>query len=153
MRAYYRPFVLEDFISVMDLDLRQADTEEIEAASGFSWKVALQLSVQYSQHCWVVIYNNKIEAVFGVAEETPEIGVPWFVATNKFSQFSYRVARQSKEVIQQMLKLYPTLRNYVSAKNFESVRWLKWLGFELSKDYTYLRDPVVPFIEFQMRRK
>jgi hypothetical protein len=153
MRAFYRPFILEDFLAVLEMDLRQSDREEIEAATGWHWKTALQFSLQYSTRAWVIIYDNKIEAVFGLSEENPHVGVPWLVATTKFAGFSFRVARESKAVIKLMLDVFPTLSNYVSAKHFESIRWLKWCGFTLAEDYTYLHDPRIPFIKFSMRRQ
>lgn len=152
MKAYYRPMVLSDFIEVTSMRLRQADIEEVEAATGLGWQTALLNAVRCSTHTWVIIYDNRIEGVFGLGEYGPTVGVPWLLATNRFASFSYRLARQSGEVVELMLGLYPTLTNRVYAKHRDAIRWLKWLGFKFKDEYVYLKDRDVPFIPFVLRR-
>lgn len=153
MEAYYRPYKEEDYSEVLRMQLRELDIEELEAASGLDWKVALNHSVCYSPEMWVIIYRGKIEAIFGIGDGADEvIGVPWFVATNKFDSFSFKVGKQSKEVLKMMLSFYPILQNYVYSKHFVAIRWLKWLGFTVSDEYVYFFDKNVPFQKFTMRR-
>lgn len=158
MKAYYRPFKGEDYIEVLNMQLREADKEELEAATGFYWNDALKLAVRNSRHTWVIIYRDKIEGIFGLGDGIGGLGdeighgIPWFVATNKFDSFSFTVGKQSKEIIKMFLKIYPRLENYVYSKHFTAIRWLKWLGFIVSNEYVYFNDKNVPFQKFYMRR-
>lgn len=151
MKAYYRSFKTEDYIEVLNMQLRELDIEELEAATGWAWKKALQYSVSTSRYTWVIIYRGKIEGVFGLGDSY-RIGVPWFVATNKFDSFSFAVGKQSKEIIKMFLEIYPYLQNYVYAKHFTAIRWLRWLGFTVNNEYVWFYDKYVPFHKFTMRR-
>ena len=151
MKAYYRSFKTEDYIEVLNMQLRELDIEELEAATGLNWKDAFKWSIRNSKHTWVIIYNRKIEGVFGLGDNDC-IGVPWFVATNKFDSFSFAVGKQSKEIIKMFLEIYPYLQNYVYAKHFTAIRWLRWLGFTVNNEYVWFYDKYVPFHKFTMRR-
>ena len=132
-RSYYRPYNPKtDYEEVINLQLRQSDIDEIRASSGLTPKEALiiSLSVVPTGDLFVVIHDNKIEGVFGVETN----GVVWFLATDKFKEFAYSFAKESKKWVQVMLEKYSFLHNYVSIHHQESIQWLEWLGFAI--DYT-----------------
>lgn len=153
MRANYRPLMKDDLIKVCNLDLRNADKEELEAASGAPWKEALANSVAGSDISWVITLDDEIVGVFGLSELEPHVGVPWLVATDKLGQFSFRFAKESKLVIELMLMLYPVLINFVYSKHTEAIRWLEWLGFSVDREVqVYIGNHQVPFYPFGLRR-
>ncbi len=139
-----------DFDTVLNLNLRQPDVDELRASLGLETKDALLFSLSVSKYTWVLIHDEKIEAVFGLAEHSPEIGVPWFVATDRFDEFKFFFARYSKKVIKTMLKLYPNLVNLVSTDHSDSQQWLEWCGFTLDNRLFNLYSPNVHFRLFYM---
>lgn len=145
MRSYYRLMREDDLDEILSLDLRKADKEEAWASTGMSPAEALILSIKSAMLTWVVVHEDKIEAVFGLSYE----GAPWFVATDKFKEFSYSFAKQAKEVVGLMLEICPKLANYVDSRHHESIKFLKWLGFDVDEEHPYyFADPSVPFYKF-----
>lgn len=141
---------LEDIIEVLSLDLRQADREEAKAFVGVPPMEALVYCLEDSVDVWVVIHEDKIEGVFGVAL-VPGHGVPWFVATDKFREFRITFAKESKTVVRSLLKRYEKLINFVDSRHTASIKWLRWLGFEVDEDIEhFFSDPEVPFYQFKL---
>lgn len=127
--SYYRPYNDKiDFHKVVNLPLRELDEKEVRASSGYRPKEALTISLAISKKTWVVIHKKEIEAVFGVSRGA-EGGVPWFLSTDKFNEFTYSFAKESIKLIKDMLDEYKYLYNFVSVEHIEAIRWLKWLGF------------------------
>lgn len=151
-RSYYRPLRSpEDLQSIFALDLREADVEEIKASTGYNPVEALRFSIDLSEKVWVVIHEDKIEGVFGVVRKETG-GVPWFVATDKFKEFRWTFAKESKKLVKELLEEYGTLANFVMASHKESIKWLEWLGFKLSLVTFPLCDPNVLFHYFVMEK-
>ena len=155
MDVSYRPFVMEDFIEVLDArKVREIEKEELEASSDRHWKEVLCSSLSTSDHLWVIISNGKIEGVFGLVV-CDDVVVPWFIGSVRLNTFSYRFAKESRNVIKMWKEMYPDkeFRNYVYSKHFEAKRWLKWLGFTISDEYVYRKNKDVPFQIFHMNRR
>lgn len=151
MKAYYRPYKAEDYEQVLKMKLRNNDILELEVMSGRTWQEALKFSVLLSKCTWVIIYKNKIEGIFGIGEWDDNKGTPWFVATNKFDNFSYAVAKQSKQVLEMMFQIYPYLWNYIYANHFVAKRWLQWLGFTIEDNIRWIDNH--PFQKFYMKKE
>lgn len=153
MTTYFRPLKKEDIIEVLSLDLRQADRDEIKACIGTGSAEAIAWSLQNSVDAWVVIHKDKIEGVFGACLASFK-GIPWFLATDKFSEFRITFMRQSLDFIMWLIDRYEHLENYIDSRNEKSIRWLKWLGFTVDEDIEYfMDDPNVPFYKFSMTKE
>lgn len=150
MVTSYRRFEPSDLEDVLSLELRQKDIDEAWAFSGIDPTLALAWSLKNSEEKWVVVHKGKIEGVFGVVPGKG-YGIPWFVATNKFNKFRITFAKTSQEVVAMLLKRYHTLMNFVDSRHKASIRWLRWLGFDVdnTRDY-YFCSPYVPFYEFKL---
>lgn len=138
-----------DLDEILNLDLRQADKNEIEASLGVSWKEGLERSLDNSVITWVVIYKENIEGIFGLGQ-IKQIGVPWFLATDKFNEFKFAFARTSLEVVhKEMLRRYNKLVNFVDSRHLDSIKWLTWLGFKIDiLHHFYFYDKNIPFYMF-----
>jgi hypothetical protein len=138
MKHELRLYSSDDLETVMNLPLRKHDYEECQATTGLtdSKDILLQCLV-YSKITWVGLYQGKIECVFGLGEQSKDIGIPWFLSTDKFNEFKLIFGRESIKVVQTMLTLYPFLTNIIDSRNTESIKWLKWLGF-----YVDINHPV-----------
>jgi hypothetical protein len=130
-----RPYTPDDFETVINLKLRQADADEITALTQLNVKDSLTQCIKYSKHTWVGLYNGTIECVFGLGEVNSQIGVPWFLSTDKFNEFKIAFGKESKRVVDTMLALYPNLINLIDSRNSVSINWLKWLGFTIEYNH------------------
>lgn len=110
--------------------LRQADIDEIRAASGLDPETALRLSRQVSSLCFTVFGESKQIAMFGVrAEDNPSIGRIWMLGSDEIHDHRFGFLRMSKPWVALLQERYPILYNYIDARNSAHIRWLDWLGF------------------------
>jgi hypothetical protein len=117
--------------------LRQADAEEIRAATGLSPAFAVAYSIAHSKHAQAVLLDDKPVALFGVGESAGPgghlIGIPWLVATDEIERHPVRFFRTSKKIIAGIREKYDCLMNWVDTRNSLSIRWLEWAGFSLGE--------------------
>jgi hypothetical protein len=113
--------------------MRQADREEVSAASGRSPAGALVYSLRKSAVAWTVLIDGRPECLFGVGDVNilAGVGCPWLLGTDAVEKNYRAFLRGSVDCRDQLLSMYPTLRNFVDARNVVSIRWLRWLGFRL----------------------
>jgi hypothetical protein len=90
--------------------------------------------------------------MFGVARLSllTRNGAVWMLGSDKIDEFPITFLRHNKEYIQDMAEGYDLLVNYVDSRNKKSIRWLKWLGFEI-----FPAEPAgilgIPFHRFEKR--
>jgi len=130
--------------------MRQADRDEIAAASGRSPAAALAFSLRKSSQAWTAVIDGRPEVMFGVADLNilAGIGAPWLLGTDSVERNYRQFVRRSVSWRDQLLGRYPVLRNFVDDRNKVSIRWLRWLGFKFS-------DPIMfggyAFRAFELR--
>lgn len=132
--------------------LRQADLDEIEAASGRDPLTVLRMSVSMSTHSWAVEIDDKISVLMGVCplSMVGGTGVPWLLGSPAIERNAGAFIKQTLVYIPLMLEAYPHLFNLVDARNSKAIRWLKRAGFTLY-------DPIahgpsnLPFHPFEMK--
>lgn len=119
--------------------LRQADIDEIRAASGLDPQTALILSRQVSSMCFTVFGEGRQIAMFGVRpEENPSIGRIWMLGSDEIHDHRFGFLRRSKSWVDFLQDRYPILYNYIDARNSVHIRWLHWLGFSfINEEHSY----------------
>ena len=78
-------------------------------------------------------------------------GVIWMVATDDlFSNKKYRIQliRKGRKWVDNLLKKYKILYNFVYAENDSAIKWLKSLGFTFIKYHEHYGLQGKPFYEF-----
>lgn len=108
-------------------NLRQADRQELETASGISAPEALKAACFASEFLCVGWVDECPAFVFGVAGQ----GVLWMCGTDAISTAVLPIFRLAQKVIAYLLKHYPRLHNQVDCRNRLHLRWLRLLGFSL----------------------
>ena len=111
--------------------LREADLQEIKASVGKDPLVILKNGIAWSDPCYTIIDKVNPLAIFGVVPDlhTASVGRIWFLGSDELFNHSYKFLRHSREWIDKLHQRYPTLWNYVDARNEVHIRWLKWCGF------------------------
>lgn len=114
--------------------MRQADQEEVFAASGKSPAGALIYSLRKSAHAWTALIDGRPEVMFGVGDISilGGIGAPWLLGTDAVEEHYVAFIRLSVSFRDQLFTRYPIMRNFVDDRNKASKRWLQWLGARLS---------------------
>ena len=74
-------------------------------------------------------------------------GCPWLLGSDLVARHALAFARRNRAMVASWLRTYPVLRNHVDARNFQAIRWLRWLGFEVkpAMPYGVRRLPFDPF--------
>lgn len=113
--------------------IRKEDAEEITAFNGGNVRDILTKTPDMNKNAWVWERESKVHAIFGVnpVPNMDRVGVIWMLATKTFDDHFMVFAAACKAVVATMIGNYEYLFNYVHVENKKSIRWLKWLGFDV----------------------
>lgn len=114
-------------------NIRDEDVAEITALDNGNVRDALYETPDLEKNAWVWEREGKVHAIFGVnpVEGLDKVGVIWMLATKTFDEHFMVFAAACKVVVEHMIKNYEYLFNYVYVENRKSIKWLKWLGFDI----------------------
>lgn len=101
----------------------------------------MQRSMANSAHVWIGEIEGKVVAVWGLIPPTimSDIAYLWLYPTKDMHSHIITFIRQSRHVIQMMLKEFPTIVGHCKIENLRGQQWLRWLGAEFG-------DPINNFI-------
>lgn len=133
-------------------NMRQADIDEVMAASGREPKRALSLGVLCSPQSWTMLVDGKPVAIGGVFSINVIYGegVPWILGTTDLESNMKSFLRISKEYLELVLRYHSYLSNYVDVRNELAIKYLKWLGFSIGEPepFGFMKKP---FRKFELR--
>ena len=129
----------EEVLQFIADNMRQADIEEVAASHGHTPIQALCEGVKISDSCVVAIANDEPVAVFGLVRGCvlSGYGTPWALGTDSLFEYKKSFMKWSRVLLAMMLNEFDHLENFVHVKNQQSVRWLKWLGFQFEEPQPY----------------
>lgn len=151
---------LEDVYDVLFMDLRDADIREIKDYSGDTPQEALAKIISF--HDSMFLIKDEYERTLGIYGTSPREdeelqGEIFFLATDDlFKENKYQVLKYSKDIVRDLMEMgeYQVLCNYVSSENTGSIKWLKWIGFEVYENKeVFFENPKVPFYFFKLERR
>lgn len=123
--------------------LRRQDIDELEAVHGSGCDVAgiLTRAVTISQHCVVGLSHDTglPMVIFGVAPAAwdKNIGVIWMVGTDELFRHRRNLLVEGRLYVEEYLKTFRVLLNFVDVRNSASIRWLSRLGFTFAPPEPY----------------
>ena len=133
-------------------NIRAEDAAEVKAVSYLSPGEALEMSFFVSDPCHTILYKDEPVGCFGVAPMGEGKGSPWLLATDRIKDMPMYFIRSSKQYIENMLKEYKFLENWVALDNTISIKWLKWVGFKIEEPEVYGLNGEL-FCRFWLRRE
>ena len=130
--------------------MRAADVRECWAMNHFAPLDALKHSMYYTNSPKTGLYNGKVICIYGVGKITylSKEGIPWMLTSNLVDTHYREFLRRGEGLIIDMKKEAAVLLNMVDARNYKSIRWLKWLGFTIHDPVPFGPDGMLfhPFI-------
>lgn len=133
--------------------LREADRDEVRASHGAQVDLVrvVRQSVELSSHVFAAERDGRLIALWGFVPLSllTGVGVPWALGTDEMFRIGPSLTRLAKASLRLMAPVYPTLRNYVDARNTRSVAWLERIGFEIGEAVPY-GAAGLPFHPFRM---
>jgi len=131
--AFVRKAELIDAIELAPR-LRKIDREEIKAASNISCLEALVTPFTFETaktYSVVKTETDEVLGMFGSAPANdPEYGVAWLLSCEDLYRHTKEFVKQSPHWINEMGQGYTYLYNFVDKRNWKSLKWLQYLGFE-----------------------
>lgn len=131
VKPFVREAKLTDIAYLAD-NIRECDKQEVFAMSGITPEQAFLDGYSHSDTPYVVEWQGKAIAMFGVSGDKNKVGIPWMLATNGIKGIRKQFIRGCKPYVEAMHTEYPVLTNYVWAENSLHIAWLQWLGFKFA---------------------
>jgi hypothetical protein len=125
---FVRPAKLVDAL-ILGANIRECDRWEIWHLARKAPADAFLDGYRTSDDPYVIEWQGKPIAMFGVSGNKGSIGVPWMLGTDDIKKIKKALLSQCKDYLERMHVDYPTLTNFVWSKNLVHIAWLKWLGF------------------------
>lgn len=153
MIPYTRPAIPADIGSIAE-NLRQADKEEIQAASGKPPGLILGHSYLVSRPCMTLVgRDGNPMGMWGVVPDGkyPEAGRIWLLGTDDLVEDSLnrvRFLREAGHHLSSVAQRYQVLFNFMDARNVVHRRWLQWLGFVFVAEHPSYGAEGRSFLEF-----
>lgn len=125
------PETVEEAVRFIAENLREADRAELKASSDGDPEEIPMESYGLSTRSWLILDRTNLPVgIFGVAPAlAPGVGIVWLLGTPGIEREAVAVARQTRKFVAEMHQDYPTLWNFVDARNELAIRWLLWSGF------------------------
>ena len=127
----------EHDIEVVARNMRVRDVEEIKAASGRCPLDSLRAAFTDSALVWAACNERGPFVIFGVNHFFADVGAPWLLATDDLAKHRRQFLSVTPAYIDQMHQQFPVLINYVDARHTDSIRWLRWCGFDIAPAETH----------------
>jgi len=134
--------------------MRRDDVNEILYSHQSTPEAALKAGFFANGVCWTALIDGKPAIMFGVTDRSllTGTGTPWLLSTDEIKHIKKAFILESKKYIIEAMKGRTALVNYVHAGNAQSIKWLKWVGFDL-EDKTPMGPAGEDFHRFSMRAK
>lgn len=129
--------------------IRASDRKEIYYLAALTPLQAIKTTAAVSEIAWTAKLDGRPILAFGVCRKTAlsDIGMPWALGTDEADRQVSAYARHSRTFFDGVSRAFPVMENYALAENKRTLRWLKWMGFDMEDPAPYGCFGV-PFVRF-----
>ena len=146
---YVRPAILADALQLAP-KMRKADREEILASHGKTPLESFVVTFTYEKARSYTIIGTAKEGVigmFGVAPtKDPEYGIAWLLSSEDLFKHTKQFIKECPYWVSQMSEGYTYIYNWVDRRNWKSLKWLQFLGFEAKEEIKQYGVGKLPFL-------
>lgn len=146
---YVRPAVLADALQLAP-KMRKADREEILASHGKTPLESLVIPFTYEKARSYTIIGTAKEGVigmFGVSPtKDPEYGIAWLLSSEILFKHTKQFIKECPYWVSKMSQGYTYIYNWVDRRNWKSLKWLQYLGFEAKEEIKQFGVGKLPFL-------
>ena len=146
---YVRPAVLADVLELAP-KMRTADREEIKASHGKTPLESLVIPFTFKKSETYTIIgttNEGIVGMFGVTPtKEPEYGTAWLLSSEDLFKHTKQFIKECPYWVSKMSKGYTYIYNWVDRRNWKSLKWLQFLGFEPKEEVKQFGVGKLPFL-------
>ena len=146
---YVRPAILKDVVELAP-KVRKGDLEEIKASNNTTPFKALVMPFTQEDSKIFTIIGTEDEGVigmFGVSpSHDPVYGVAWMLSSETLFKHTRQFIQECPKWIEEMGQGYEFLYNFVDKRNWKSMKWLQYLGFEPSTEIEKYGYGKMPFL-------
>lgn len=108
--------------------LREADRQEVLAASGMAGTEALVLGVVTSAEAYTVHESAGPIAIFGVVDLGWGLGSPWLLGSTGIEEHGREFVRRSADEFGRLSRRWSRWAGFIDIRNTLHRRWISWLG-------------------------
>lgn len=127
--------------------LRRVDESELCRwfNRGLQPKHLLRVAIRDALYCRSVLLEERVVAMWGVTGSLmAPVGSVWFVLTPEARRFPVALVRGARQELNDLLATKRELRTVVDDDDHRAMRWLRFLGFDLTDaDTTGLRHAIL----------
>ena len=148
-KAYVRDAELKDVL-VLSKTMRKQDREEIYASNCVSPLEALVLPFTIEGARNYSIMGIGDEGVIGMFGCTPSLekdyGCAWLLSSEILLKHRKQFLKECPYWVSTMGQGYDYLYNFVDRRNWVSLKWLQYLGFEAKEEFKEYGHSKIPFL-------
>jgi len=146
---YVRPAVLADALELAP-KMRIADREEVKASHGTTPLESLVVPFTCDGSRNYTIIGTANEGVIGMFGVTPtkdlEYGIAWLLSSEDLFKHTKQFIKECPYWVAKMSKGYTYIYNWVDRRNWKSLKWLQFLGFEPKNEIKQYGVGKLPFL-------
>lgn len=133
-------------------NMRPSDRKEIYYLAALKPAAAIKATAAMTVFAKTALVNGEPCVIWGLARRTflSDVGVPWLLGTPLAERYQFRFGRATRTYYEEMASHFPIMENYALAENRKTLRWLKWLGFDMDEPQPYGAFGA-PFVRFGRR--
>lgn len=118
--------------------LRASDLVELERLDGSDPHEVLTRSLANAKFALTIRdRDGHAVSMLGVGWlANPRAGVAWFLSSDALDRFALVFLQEVRDNIDALMAGHDVISNYIHAPNVKTIRWLRWLGFEVLSERT-----------------
>ena len=137
----FRPCVVSDVDIIVD-NMRLPDIREC-ALVGVTPMIALHVPFEEEgARGFTICHKKKPIAMCGVTsmDKYMHTGKIWFLGTDEVDDIWKSFYKHSKLILSFLAIGYDVVENYVPIDHEKTIRWLKWIGFQVENQQYFIND-------------
>ena len=146
---YVRKAELNDALELAP-KMRMGDRKEIMASNGSTPLESLVIPFTQKGAKIYSIIGTKSEGVIGMFGSTPtkekDYGVVWLLSSEHLFRHIKQFIKECPKWVAEMSEGYEYVYNFVDERNWKSLKWLQFLGFEPKKKIGDFGVGKMPFL-------